>query len=86
VTDPRMWPLFFMGPESSTAKTVMSAGFGTQVAVGAYQQTGELGKIMDNPVVGQFEFPQVKRGPTTDNPDVLPEDKWELAQTWCSLP
>jgi N12 class adenine-specific DNA methylase/GGDEF domain-containing protein len=51
--DPRMWPLFFAGPEAGAAKTAMSAGFATQMAVGAYQQAGELGRIMDNPDVPQ---------------------------------
>lgn len=51
--DPRMWPLFFMGPEASAAKTAMSAGFATQMGAGAYEQAGELGKIMDNPDVPQ---------------------------------
>lgn len=51
--DPRMWPLFFVGPEASAAKTAMSVGFSAQMAAGAYQQAGELGKIMDNPDVPQ---------------------------------
>lgn len=50
--DPRMWPFFFAGPETAPLlNQAAGTGFSTQMAVGAYEQAGELGKIMDNPDV-----------------------------------
>ncbi len=54
VADPRMWPFFFAGPEVSPAlRAATGAGFTAQMAQGAVEQAGELGKIMDNPDVPQ---------------------------------
>lgn len=49
--DPRMWPFFLSGGAAPGLQRLATAGFAGQMGHAAYEQAGELGKIMDNPDV-----------------------------------